>query len=99
MLDFMHRPYGYRVTLALRVMEHKPVVNHSVVGGSEIKLSWVPPSLFSIVENACASRSDKVKSWVEDTLRQKVSWWPLQQRVDTLNQGFARLCWLTLSSL
>lgn len=99
MLDFMHRPYGYRVTLALRVMERKPVVNHSVVGGSEIELSWVPPSLFSIVENARAFRSDKVKSWVEDTLRQKVNWWPLQQRVDTLNQGFARLCWLTVSSL
>lgn len=97
LLDFLHRPYEYRLSLALRCIDEKTETDQTVTYTSTAELSWVPPQLSSIQEVVHLSTSDRAKSWVEDALRQKVNWWPLQQKVHELDRNHSRLHWLTVS--
>jgi hypothetical protein len=101
LLLFAHRPYEARVSRSIGTASKVTDRSGRVLTRPQVALlaqeiSWTPTTLLTWSQDKSLCIADQFKGLVEDSMGETWNWWPLQQRVHRLGNGFWRLSWQTV---
>ena len=100
LLDFMHRPYERRMSIAIgrdAVGSDGVALDQDALICIAREISWVPTHLLTFSHDTGISNSDKLKAFIEDHMGETWNWWPLAPRLHRLRPSYCRLSWKSVS--